>query len=163
MAQLSRGKIVAQEGSNKDKSVDFMFNPTEYSIAKTNKWENKGNKSANVPKWEFGGGDPRTLQMELLFDTSLKPNSTDVRDRTNMLFKFMMIDAKLKSQSPKSKMGQPPKCRVSWGKDAKNYFDCYIMSCQIKYTLFNPNGIPIRATAAMQMKEVARPRHTGRH
>jgi hypothetical protein len=161
MGLPSRGKLVAQEGSLKDTSVDFMFNPTEYSISKANKWENKGNKSANVPKWEFGGGDPRTLQLELLFDTSLKPDSTDVRNRTNQLFKFMMIDTKLKSQSPKSKMGQPPKCRLFWGQDTKNYFDCYITSCQIKYTLFNTKGVPIRAEATLQLKEVQDPDNLG--
>src|SRR5437867_1300711 len=134
-----------------------MFNPTEYSITKTNKWEPKANKSGNVPKWEFGGGDPRSLALELLFDTSLKTDATDVRDRTNQLFKFMMIDSQLKNKSPKSKMGQPPKCRLLWGQDTKNYFDSYITSCQVKYTMFSPKGIPIRPTATLQLKEVQDP------
>lgn len=160
MAQPQRGKLVAQEGSLKDTSVEFMFNPTEYTIAKTTKWEMKGNKSANVPKWEFGGGDPRALQMELFFDASLpndKVKIEDVRRRTNQLFKFMMIDPQLKNKSKNSKMGQPPKCRLFWGKDTKNYFDCYITSCQIKYTMFDPSGMPVRASATLQMKEVKDP------
>jgi contractile injection system tube protein/LysM domain-containing protein len=157
MGLPTRGQLMAQEGSLKGKFVAFMFNPTEYSIAKANKWENKGNKSSNVPKWEFGGGEPRTLQVALQFDTSLKPDSDDVRLRTNQLFKFMMIDAKLKNQSPKSKMGQPPKCRMSWGKDAQYHFDCYITNCQVKYTLFNIDGVPIRADATLTLKEVKDP------
>jgi len=158
MGQPTRGKLVVQEGAQKDQAVEFMFNPTEYSISKANKWELKANKSGNVPKWEFGGGDPRSLQVELLFDTSLKPDSTDVRKKTNQLFNFMMIDAGLKSKSPNSKMGQPPKCRLYWGQDTKNYFDCYITSCQIKYTMFNENGTPIRASATLQLKEVRDPK-----
>ena len=157
MGLPTRGKLVVQEGALTDKAVEFMFNPTEYSISKANKWELKAAKSGNVPKWEFGGGDPRTLQLELFFDTSLKSGATDVRDRTNTLFKFMMIDSGLKSKSPNSKMGQPPKCRLFWGQDSKNYFECYITSCQIKYTMFDQNGIPIRASATLQLKEVKDP------
>lgn len=157
MGQTTKGRLVVQEGAQKDQAVEFMFNPTEYSISKSNKWELKANKSGNVPKWEFGGGDPRQLQLELFFDAYMPRSGvqpTDVRKATNQLFNFMMIDSQLKSKSPNSKMGQPPKCRLYWGQDAKNHFDCYIMSCQIKYTMFNESGIPIRATATLQLKEV---------
>ena len=156
MGQPTRGKLtVVQDGASlKDQSVEFMFNPTEYSVSKSNKWEMKAAKSGNVPKWEFGGGDPRTLQVELFFDRSLKSDSTDVRTATNKLFNFMMIDSGLKSKSPNSKMGEPPRCRLFWGKDTKNSFDCYITSCNVKYTMFNPDGIPIRASATLQLKEV---------
>jgi hypothetical protein len=56
-----------------------------------------------------------------------------------------------------SKMGQPPCCRLVWGQDSKFHFDCYILSCTVKYTLFNENGIPVRATATLSLKEVADP------
>ena len=154
MGVPTRGRLIAQEGSLKGKFVDFMFNPTEYTIQKTNKWETKGNKSGNVPKWEFTGGDPRQLSLVLFFDTSLKPDSNDVRNKTNQLFKFMMIDTKLKNQSPKSKMGQPPKCTIEWGKATADHFDCYIISCSVKYSLFNKDGVPIRADATLTLKEV---------
>ena len=68
---LTRGKLVAREGELAGKTVEFMFNPTEYSISKTNKWDYQSKKAGNVPAWEFGGGGPRELQLELFFDTSL--------------------------------------------------------------------------------------------
>jgi nucleoid-associated protein YgaU len=160
MGQPTRGRLVAQEGSEENKAVEFMFNPTEYSISKSNKWDLKANKSGNVPKWEFGGGEPRILQLDLFFDASLTSDEgkqADVRKRTNQLFKFMMIDKKLANKSPNSKMGQPPKCRLFWGQDDKNFFECYITSCAVKYTLFNTKGTPIRATATLQLKEVKDP------
>jgi hypothetical protein len=160
MGQLFKGHIeVNQQGASLNgQKVEFMFNPGEYSIAKNNKWEPKANKSGNVPKWEFAGGDPRQMTIELFFDSYLprKGVSTgDVRTRTNQLFKFMMIDPALKGS--KSKMGQPPKCRLVWGQDSKFHFDCYIISCTIRYTMFNENGIPVRATAQLSLKEVADP------
>ena len=164
MGQLFSGQLeVNQAGSSlKGQFVKFMFNPTEYSISKSNKWENKANKSGNVPKWEFGGGDPRQMTIELFFDSYMpRPgvSADDVRSKTNMLFKFMMIDTALKGA--KSKMGQPPACRLVWGKDSKYHFDCYIMSCAVRYTMFNQDGVPIRATATLTLKETADPDDLG--
>ena len=164
MGQLFRGHLeVNQQGASLNgQKIDFMFNPTEYSVSKTNKWEPKANKSGNVPKWEFGGGDPRQITLELFFDSYLPRKGTqasDVRTKTNTLFKFMMIDPALKGK--KSKMGQPPRCRLVWGQDSKFHFDCYIISCNVKYTLFNETGVPVRATASLTLKEVADPDDLG--
>jgi len=160
MGQLFHGHLeVNQSGASLNgQKVEFMFNPTEYSVAKTNRWEAKANKSGNVPKWEFNGGDPRQITVELFFDSYLPRkgvSSGDVRNKTNMLFKFMMIDKALKGKN--SKMGQPPSCRLVWGQDSKYHFDCYILSCTIKYTMFNENGVPVRATANLSLKEVKDP------
>lgn len=153
MGQLRHGKLEVQEGKLKgtpDGSVEFMFNPTEYSISKSNTWNLKAAKGSNVPNWEFGGGEPRTLSLELFFDAYLKKDGASVRKLTNRLFNFMMVDTSLKGQ--KSKMGKPPKCRLAWGAD-KDQFDCYITSCQVKYTLFDEQGMPVRATATLSLKE----------
>jgi hypothetical protein len=155
MGQPSRGKIEVQEGSMTGQCVQFMFNPGEYSITKTNNWNLKAHKGSNVPQLEFGGGEPRTLQLELLFDASLPRKgmgSTDVRAATNQLFNFMMIDKQPPLKGTNSKMGRPPKCRLVWGDD-KNQFDCYITNCQVKYTMFNEQGVPIRAIATLTLKE----------
>ncbi len=165
MGSLARGKIQACEGSLRGQPVEFMFNPTEYGISKRNSWNLRANKSGNVPQWEFAGGEPRELQVELFFDSFLprkdaqgrpvKPN--DVRKATNQLFNLMMIDSQLESDSPNSRMGAPPKCRITWGGDTKNHFDCYITTCSIRYTMFNENGIPVRATATLALKEASDP------
>ena len=165
MGQLFRAHLEVDqpESSLNGKKVEFMFNPTEYSISKTNKWNAKTDKSGNVPKWEFGGGDPRQMTIELFFDSYLprkggsgkEVQTNDVRDSTNMLFKFMMIDKALKGKN--SKMGKPPRCRLVWGQDSKFQFDCYILSCTVKYLLFNESGIPVRATANLSLKEVKDP------
>ena len=164
MGQLSKAKLVVVEKGSllHDTAVVFMFNPTEYSVSKSNKWELKGNKSGNVPQWEFGGGEPRQMTLDLFFDASLPRaggSATDVRKATNQLFNFMMIDPKLKQKSQNSKLGQPPKCGLFWGKDSKDlFFHCYIMSCSVTYTMFDETGIPIRATAKLQLKEALDPK-----
>jgi hypothetical protein len=156
MGQLFQGRLEVQEGALKGEAVDFMFNPTEYSISKSNTWNiPKANKGGNVGPLEFGGGEPRSLQVELFFDTYMSGKG-NLRKQANQLFNFMMVDSALKGKN--SKMGHPPKCRLIWGRDTKNHFDCYITSCAVKFTMFNQDGQPIRATATLQLKETRDPK-----
>ncbi|MFN8499772.1 MAG: LysM peptidoglycan-binding domain-containing protein [Anaerolineae bacterium] len=161
MGKVTHGSLTAKEGEYDGQSVEFMFNPTEYTVSKTNTWTWQNKKTGNVPHWDFGGGEPRQLQLELFFDTSL-PNfrggQKNVRKLTNMLFAFMMIDKRLKDKAPHSKIGRPPECLLEWGRDTKFQFKCYITNCTVKYTLFTEDGVPIRATATLTLKEVADPK-----
>jgi hypothetical protein len=159
MSTPVKGRLEVQEGSLKGSAVEFMFNPTEYSISKSNTWNTKANKGGNVPQLEFAGGEPRQMTLELFFDTYLPRRGVsekDLRKQTNQLFNFMMTDDALKGKN--SKMGRPPKCRLVWGEDTKNQFECYIVSCQTKFLMFNEAGVPVRATAALTLKEVRDPK-----
>ncbi len=51
--------------------ITFQFNPKEYSVKKSSKWERKaakGSKSAAMP--EFMGPEPRSLDLEVFLDQS---------------------------------------------------------------------------------------------
>ena len=48
--------------------IKFLFNPTEYTIVKTNNWSSKPNVGKNVPKRDFTGGNSRKLDMEIFLD-----------------------------------------------------------------------------------------------
>jgi hypothetical protein len=145
-------------------SLNFTFNPTQYTVKKSNQWTFEHKKASNVPSWEFAGGGPRELQLELFFDASMPPrNSTpNIRAITNMLFGFMMIDKGLKSQAVNSQLGRPPKCRLEWGHDTPFHFECYVTDCSVTYSLFSEDGAPIRATAQMTLKEVKDPDNLAR-
>ena len=62
--------------------VPCYFNPTEYSIAKTNTWNPKEVTGQSAPKLEFGGGQPRKMELSLLFDQTFPPYTMSVRDAT---------------------------------------------------------------------------------
>ena len=41
-----------------------------------------------------------------------------------------------------------------WGRQTNHLaFQCYIVSCSVKYTMFKEDGVPIRATATLALKE----------
>jgi nucleoid-associated protein YgaU len=134
--------------------VQCLFNPKEYTFSKSNKWERKKTSGANVPSLTFGGGDPATLQMELFFDTYASKNGSekakDVRkEYTEKIWKLMFVDERLKD--PKSKKARPPRVLFSWGDNWK--FSAVITQLSQKFTLFDGDGTPVRATLTVNFQQ----------
>ena len=140
-----------------EKLIQCKFRPKELTITKTNSWNLGGEgaktetetKGKNIPKPEFGGGQPATLSMELFFDTY--ESGKDVRNAyTNDILDLMMVDSKQKDR--RDKKGKPPKCRFIWGRMLS--FVAVITSITQKFTLFLSDGTPVRATLTVTFKEV---------
>lgn len=130
--------------------IDALFNPTEYTIAKSNTWQAKPIVGKNVPKLDFTGGGSRTLSIELMFDV-FEEKGGDVRKHVNKLWELTMIDeAKASSQTDRSR---PPLCLFQWGPDW--HFKAAITSLSVRYTLFRQDGTPVRAVATLSLEEAA--------
>jgi nucleoid-associated protein YgaU len=135
--------------------VKCMFNPKEYTFAKSNSW-GKGDEAGaqkNAPSITFSGGEGATLKLQLFFDTYHQStgggNVQDVRDLTNGLWSMMHIDETL--TDPKSKHGRPPFVRFHWGSTWS--FDAVIESISEQFTMFMPDGKPVRATVDVSFKQ----------
>ncbi len=124
-----------------EEKVECMFRPKEYSLTKTNTWTKKDVKEGNVPKYDFGGGQPYKLKMELFFDTYEK--AEDVRNHTNRIWKLMEV--------PKDEQ-EPPRCQFMWGKFWS--FKAVITTINQKFTLFLANGTPVRSTMDVTFQQV---------
>ena len=70
--------------------IDCWFNPKEYTIAKQNQWKVDPVVGTALPSAQFGGGQPRKLTLQLLFD-STDSQSLDVSDVTQQLFNMMEV------------------------------------------------------------------------
>jgi nucleoid-associated protein YgaU len=127
------------------------FNPTEYSVSKTNDWKYKQVTGTSFAPPEFGGGGPRQLELSLLFDRQLaaddeKP-SKSVRESTAILLDAMEV--------PKEKTGGtptavPPFVTFQWGHFV---FKGVCTSLTIAFKLFSPVGEPIRADVKLTLKQ----------
>lgn len=131
--------------------IRFMFNPTEYTIAKSAQWtrpQMKGGKTTGKP--EFNGSNAQTLQMEIFLDASAgEPD--DVAARVAGLIEWVKPTA----ESLKKKKPQPPIVRFEWGKNpALVDFRAYVKTVSAKFLLFNADGKPLRATANVTLEEV---------
>ncbi|MBZ0289197.1 MAG: phage tail protein [Anaerolineae bacterium] len=126
--------------------VKFMFNPYEYTISKSNTWQDKPVSGLNLPMVTFQQGGAQTLNLTLHFDSqALK---ADVRGYTAPLWKMMMINEAGKSQ--RSGKGEPPPVTFEWG---KLHFKAVITSMSEKFTVFTDTGTPVRCTVEVSLRQ----------
>ena len=95
VSQMAQAVIKTLEGDKIE--VKCLFNPKEYTFAKTNSWPKDQKAASNQPVLNFGGGNPATLNMDLMFDTYQnarhKGGPKDVRTAyINSLWKMMYVD-----------------------------------------------------------------------
>lgn len=131
-----------------NEKIRCLFNPTEYTIAKSNSWQPKPVVGKNVPKLDFTGGGARTLNVELLFDV-FENQGADVRTYVNKLWDLTMIDERQKN--PSTERSRPPFCLFQWG--GNWHFKAVVTSLSVRYTLFRQDGTPVRAIATVALQE----------
>jgi len=132
--------------------VPFLFNPNELTVEKTNQFAEISIPGLPSSTFKFVKGGVRTLTMDLFFDTY--EEKKDVRIHTDRItgwdsgnlfkekpFKGLMdIDSDLHA---------PPICLFIWG---SFIFRCIIERVTKKFTMFLPEGIPVRATLNVTLK-----------
>jgi nucleoid-associated protein YgaU len=129
--------------------IECHFNPAEYTFSKQNSWSIANTPATNLPEFEFGGGQPATLQMQLLFDTQREQR--DVRKvYTDRVWELMLIDESLKD--PRSQKSRPPMVRFQWGTTWS--FDAVISAIAQRFTLFLPDGTPVRAMLDVSFQQI---------
>jgi hypothetical protein len=144
----TRGNLVAARIYEVDESgkevgggtaISCMFNPFEYSVSKSNSFQEKPKNDADTPQGEFFKSGAQMLKLVLLFDTY--ESGADVSQVTNKMWKFMLT--KDQGQSSHNEKVAPPQVAFEWGVFK---FVSYITSMTHKFTLFKNDGTPVRAS-----------------
>jgi hypothetical protein len=135
--------------------VHCMFNPYEYSISKSNTFDEKSAIKSNSPIAELEQGGTQTLKLNLFFDTSLEPDAKEqsVIKRTNDLWRFMSVK-EAKAGQPKTKSQEKPKVPLvafHWG---VFFFVAYITDMTQQFIHFLPDGTPVRAKVDVTFKQL---------
>jgi hypothetical protein len=130
-----------------DRFLEVQFNPTEYTL-------NKGAQIAEIaiygidsPILQFVRGQNQKLTLDLLFDTTTTTSgfgkgAVPVTDKTKMFYELVKIQPKTHAV---------PRIQFTWGLGLS--FTAIVESIQQKFTLFNPDGIPLRATLTVSFRE----------
>jgi hypothetical protein len=127
--------------------IECYFNPSEYSISKSNEWSYDKVTGTSFPPAKFGGGAPRELSLSLLLDVSLLKDG-NVRSTTDKLFKMMEVPG---GQGAGGASSVPPFVTFHWGQETT--FKAVCTQLTVAYKLFRPNGDPIRADVKMTLKQ----------
>lgn len=132
-------------------TVHFDFNPTQVSLSRRANWTYTpaaAVRDAAMP--EFMGSEPREMSLEIFLDRSTKPTSNDVLKNVEQLLEC----CEATSQSINDDQPSSPWVKFSWGSFDTAHFTAYVTEVQATYTLFNPTGIPIRATVQLSLHEI---------
>lgn len=137
---LKKAYIQPLNGKN-TQPIEVLFNPAEYTLDKSNQFQSTPIVGLSTPLTQFINGNARTLTMDLFFDTYER--NIDVRTYTSKVQALLEIDSDLHA---------PPICQFVW--------DSIILKATIekitsKYTMFLPDGTPVRATLNVTFKEYA--------
>jgi nucleoid-associated protein YgaU len=115
-----------------------MFNPFEYSVSKSNTYQEESQNRSDVPEVEFKKAGPQTLKLSLTFDTY--EDGEDVSQTTRKLWKLM--ESKTRREGNRNKKIPPPEVAFEWGVFK---FVAVITNMTQKFTLFKQDGTPVRA------------------
>jgi hypothetical protein len=131
----------------KSSAITAQFNPDKLAFNKTVNWQREGSSQRDVPELQFTNAQPRTLKIDLIFDTYDTPEAvkTDVRQDTKKLLHLTTVEKH-------GDKHRPPVCRLSWGA-AGVFFQGVLESLGQQFTLFMDDGKPVRAKCACSFKE----------
>jgi hypothetical protein len=126
---------------------DVQFNPTEYTRNKGAQIAEIGIYGIDSPILQFVRGQNEKLTMDLFFDTTTLPGglgdkAISVTTLTEPFYQLCKIQPKTHA---------PPRIRFTWSEALS--FKAIVESVQQKFTLFNPKGVPLRATLSVAFRE----------
>ena len=150
-SQFQKARLEIEGGQ----TLTCLFNPNEYAISKANAWTVKPVVGASLPSPQFSGGHARELTLNLLFDAD--PSSGDVTSATDALFAMMEVNSSL--ASGRTNQARPPSITFAWGTFTS--FKAVCSRLNVQFTMFKPDGTPIRATAALTLIQVEKDPRSG--
>jgi LysM repeat protein len=152
---------VNSDGSLGD-PIPVNFNPTEYTLNKAAQVAEVTIPGLDSPILQFVRGQSETLSLDLFFDTTesgMDDSASPVTDLTDRFYQLVKIDGATHA---------PPICFFSWGAEfpgqrsyaslgsgsqQRHGFKCVVESVRQRFTLFSPQGVPLRATLTVSLKE----------
>jgi hypothetical protein len=146
-------KIIPEKAGGKlvfdDKeAILALFNPNELSLNRSVGWQSQKAAQRDTPELQFTTSEPRSLTINLLFDTYDTPElpKADVRQ------KYTDKVVALTTVEKHGDKHRPPVCRLEWGNFGQ-VFQGVLEKLDQKFTMFMGDGTPVRATVTCTFKE----------
>jgi hypothetical protein len=127
--------------------ITFQYNPTKYSVKKTNQWKAGKQGGTNIPPLEFVQGSGRDVTIEAYLDDLLGDSIRTVVDQVAQLDLYTqatMLNATFLGLTKP----RPPRVMLIWSNPHAN-FRAVISAMTVNYTQFHPDGRPSRATNSL--------------
>lgn len=123
-----------------------LFNPTELGFTRKNTYNTTPSAGSSQPQTAYGGGEPDEVSIDLFFDgTGVVESDLTVGER---------VDSLLEMASFQGETHQPYYLHATWG---RFQFRGVLTQADVKYTLFDRSGEPLRATVRITLQEAVAP------
>jgi Contractile injection system tube protein/LysM domain len=156
----ARFQKVQDDGTLDNEILEVSFNPAEYTLNKAVSVAEVTIPGLDSPVLQFVRGQTETLSLDLFFDSTesgMDDNAKSVTALTDRFYQLIKINGAKHA---------PPVCFFSWGTDfpgqrtysstgtqQRHGFKCIVDSVRQRFTLFSPEGVPLRATLTVSLKE----------
>ncbi len=160
MDQPEKAMIVVTWVSGTMEFIPVQYNPKELQFSKSAQIADINIPGLDSPLLQFVRGQAETLKLELFFDTTedgMGDTATSVTTETDRIYELIKIEPDRHA---------PPVCEFIWndkfpgsdisaslGNQRRNEFQCLFTQVDQKFTLFSSQGVPLRATLNVILKE----------
>lgn len=160
MQQLQKATLRATYHDATSEEFHVQFNPTEFTLDKGVQIAEISIPGLDSPLLQFVRGQNEKMNVDLFFDTTesgMGPDATSVTTLTDRVYSLVKIEPSRHA---------PPICTFIWnskfpgtdllqkfGNQRRSEFKCIVESIKQKFTLFSPEGVPLRATLTLSLRE----------
>ena len=157
---LEKAVIIARWQSGAVSTFPVQFNATELSLEKSVQLAEIGIPGLDTPLLQFVRGQNEQMTLELFFDTTedgLGEGAVSVTTLSDRIYELVKIEPGGHA---------PPICTFIWnssfpgadvspnvGNQRRNHFQFVAQSVSQKFTLFSPEGVPLRARLTLTLRE----------
>lgn len=132
--------------------LDVQYNPTELTFTKAAQVAEIPIPGLDTPLLQYVRGQAETLSVELFFDSTEEGTGAEAKPvtaRTNRFYRLIKAERSTHA---------PPVLLFTWGGTAfpggrRDGFRCVVTNVRQQFTMFAPNGVPLRAKLTVDLKE----------
>lgn len=141
--------------------IPVQFNPSEFTISRSVKMADITIPGLDVPLLQFVRGESESMTLDLFYDTTedgMGTNATSVTEWCDRIYELTKIEPKGHA---------PPVCAFVWhskfpgahvseaigANQKRTDFQCIVENVKQRFTLFSPEGVPLRAVVTVTLKQ----------
>jgi nucleoid-associated protein YgaU len=159
MEQLETAMLVATWNDEME-FINVQYNPTEFTFTKGAQVAEINIPGLDTPLVQWVRGQAETLTVDLFFDSTEKgmgAGAKSVTEQTDQIYQLMKIEPDTHA---------PPICAFLWnqkfpgadvsskvGNQRRTDFQCVVENIKQRFTLFSPEGVPLRAILTVTLRE----------
>ncbi len=145
-----KGGIRPQVPGFNDGRLEVLFNPTEYSIDRESTYAEVAVPGLESPIIQYVRGNGDKMTFELFLDVT--DNVQDGRLATGQSVRDLFVRPLERLLLQNEQLHAPPPVQLLWGNSVV-MVSAVATSLSTKYLLFDSEGLPIRATASLSLRE----------